>query len=82
LGAVEEATAKAEKYGERSSEQLAALVAEARVMIKQAKAEQAERAREAAEEAAAAAVVKAAAESGAAAERQQIGPRGLAADVQ
>jgi hypothetical protein len=53
--AVEEATAEAEKHGDRS-EQLAALVAEARGMLEQARAEQAERARAAAEEAAAAAV--------------------------
>jgi hypothetical protein len=33
LGVVEEATVEAEKHGERSSELLAALVAEARVMI-------------------------------------------------
>jgi hypothetical protein len=69
LSAVEEATAEAEKHGERSSELLAALVAEARVMIEQAKAVKAERGRAAAEEAAAAAVVKAAAEVAAAAER-------------
>jgi hypothetical protein len=59
LGAVEEATAEAEKHGGRSSELLAALVAEARVMIEQARAEQAERARAAAEAAAAAAAVAA-----------------------
>jgi hypothetical protein len=69
LSAVEEATAEAEKHGERSSELLAALVAEARVMIEQARAVKAERARAAAEEAKAAAVVKAAAEVEAAAER-------------
>jgi hypothetical protein len=68
LGAVEEATAEAAKHGGRSSEPLAALVAEARVMIEQARAEQAERARAAAEEAAAAAAVKAAA----AAERARV----------
>ena len=33
LGAVEEATAEAEKHGDRSSESLAALVAEAKGMI-------------------------------------------------
>jgi hypothetical protein len=71
LGAVEEATAEAEKHGERISEPLAALVAEARVMIEQAKTEQAERARAAAAEAAAAAVKAAAAEA-AAAERLQM----------
>jgi hypothetical protein len=59
LGAVEEATAEAEKHGERISELLAALVAEARVMIEQARAVQAERARAAAEAAAAAAAVAA-----------------------
>jgi hypothetical protein len=59
LGAVEKATAEAEKHGDRS-EPLTALVAEARVMIEQAKAEQAERAKAAAEAAAAA---KAAAEA-------------------
>jgi hypothetical protein len=61
LGAVEKATAEAEKHGDRS-ERLSALVAEAREMIEQAKNEQAERARVAAE-AAAAAAVKAAAEA-------------------
>ena len=45
---MEEATAEAAKHGDRS-ESLAALVAEARGMIEQAKAEQAERARVAAE---------------------------------
>jgi hypothetical protein len=55
LAAVEEATAEAEKHGDRS-EALAALVAEA--MIEQAKTERAERARAAAE----AAAVEAAAE--------------------
>jgi hypothetical protein len=69
LSAVEEATAEAEKHGDRSSELLAALVAEARVMIEQARAVKAERARAAAEEAEAAAVVEAAAEVAAAAER-------------
>jgi hypothetical protein len=69
LSAVEEATAEAEKHGERSSELLAALVAEARVMIEQARAAKAERARVAAEEAKAAAAVKAATEVEAAAER-------------
>jgi hypothetical protein len=59
LVAVEEATAEAAKHGDRSSEPLAALVAEARVMIEQSRAEQAEQARAAAEEAAAAAAVKA-----------------------
>jgi hypothetical protein len=71
LGAVEEATVEAEKHGERSSEKLAALVAEARGMIEQANAEQTERARAAAEEAEAAAAVKAAAAAEATAERLQ-----------
>jgi hypothetical protein len=65
LGAVEEATAEAAKHGDRSSEPLAALVAEARVMIEHARAEQAERARAAA--AAEAARVRVAAEMQAAA---------------
>jgi hypothetical protein len=68
LGAVEAATAEAAKHGDRS-EPLAALVAEAREMIEQAKAVQAERARAAAVEAEAAAAVKAAAEAAEAAER-------------
>jgi hypothetical protein len=68
LGAVEEATAGAEKHGDRS-EKLAALVAEARGLIEQARAVHAERARVAAEEAAAAAAVKTAA---AAAERLRL----------
>jgi hypothetical protein len=72
LSAVEEATAEAAKHGDRSSEQLAALVAEARVMIEQARAAKAERARAAAEEAAAAAAVKAVAEAAEAAERLQM----------
>jgi len=71
LGAVEKATVEAEKHGDRSSEKLAALVAEARGMIDQAKTQQAERARAAAEEAAAAAAVKEVAETEAAAERLQ-----------
>jgi alkanesulfonate monooxygenase SsuD/methylene tetrahydromethanopterin reductase-like flavin-dependent oxidoreductase (luciferase family) len=54
LGAVEEATAEAEKHGDRSSELLAAL-AEAWVTIEQARAVQAERAKAAVEEAEAAA---------------------------
>jgi hypothetical protein len=68
LGAVEEATAEAEKHGDRS-EPLAALVAEARTLIEQARAEQAERARAAAEAAAAKAAAKAAAEAAESAER-------------
>jgi hypothetical protein len=71
LGAVEKATAEAEKHGDRS-EPLAALVAEAREMIEQAKAEQAERARVAAKAAAAAAAVKAAAAAEATAERLRV----------
>jgi hypothetical protein len=71
LGAVEKATAEAAKHGDRS-EKLAALVAEARVMIEEAKAEQAERARALAEAAAAAAAVEAAAEAEAAAERLRL----------
>ena len=59
LGAVEAAMVEAEKHGDRS-ELLAALVAEAREMIEQAKTKQAERARAAAEEAVAAATVEAA----------------------
>jgi hypothetical protein len=70
LGAVEDAMAEAAKHGDRS-EKLSALVAEARGMIEQARAEQAERARAAAEAADAAAAVKAAAEAAAAAERLQ-----------
>jgi hypothetical protein len=69
LSAVEEATAEAEKHGERGSELLAALVEEARGMIEQARVVKAERARAAAEEAEVAAVVKAAAEVESAAER-------------
>jgi hypothetical protein len=68
LGAVEAATAEAEKHGDRSSELLTALVAEAKGMIEKAKTEQAERARAAAEEAKAAAAVKAVA----AAERARV----------
>jgi hypothetical protein len=50
---VEKATAEAEKHADRS-EQLAALVAEAREMLEQARVVKAERARVAAEEAEAA----------------------------
>jgi hypothetical protein len=71
LGAVEEATAEAEKHGDRSSEPLTALVAEAREMLEQARAVQAERARTAAEEAAAAEAAKAVVKAAAAAERLQ-----------
>jgi hypothetical protein len=59
LGAVEEATVEAEKHGDRS-ELLTALVAESRVMLEQAKTEQAERARAAAAAAEAAAAAAAA----------------------
>jgi hypothetical protein len=72
LGAVEEATAEAEKHGNRSSEPLAALVAEARAMIEQARAVQAERAKAAAEKAAAAAAVEAAAKAAEEAERLRL----------
>jgi hypothetical protein len=75
LGAVEKATAEAEKHGDRS-ERLSALVAEASEMLEQAKTEKAERARAAAEEAEAAAAVKAVAaavaEAAAAAERLRL----------
>jgi hypothetical protein len=71
LVVVEEATAEAAKHGDRS-ERLVALVAEARGMIEQARAGQAERARAAAEEAEAAGAVKAAAEAEAAAERLRL----------
>jgi hypothetical protein len=71
LGAVEEATAEAEKHGD-CSELLTALVAEAKGLIEEAKTEQAARARAAAEEAAAAAAVKAAAAKAAAAERLRL----------
>jgi hypothetical protein len=69
LSAVEAATAEAAKHGGRSSEPLAALVAEAKGMIEQARAEQAERARAAAEEAAA---VEAAVEAAEEAEQVQV----------
>jgi hypothetical protein len=71
LRAVEEATAEAAKHGDRS-ERLAALVAEARTMLEQARATEAERARAAAEAAAAAAAVKAVAEAAEAAEGLQM----------
>jgi hypothetical protein len=58
LGAVEAATAEAERHGDRS-EPLTALVAEARTMLEQARAAESERAKLAAEAAAAAAAVKA-----------------------
>jgi hypothetical protein len=69
--AVEEAMHAAEKHDGRS-EKLAALVAEARDLIEQARAVEAERARVAAEEAAAAAAVEAVAKAAAAAERLQM----------
>jgi hypothetical protein len=72
LGAVEKATSEAAKHGERSSEQLAALVAEARVMMEQAKTEQAERARVAAEKASAASAAKAVAAAKAEAKRLEM----------
>ena len=72
---------EAEKHGDRS-EKLSALVAEAKGMIEQAKAEQAKRARVAAEEAAAAAVVKAAAEAAAAAERLRLEEQAAALTLQ
>ena len=68
MGAVEKATAEAEKHGDRSSEPLAALVAEARAMLEQARAAETERARVAA----AAAVAAAAEAAAAAAERLRI----------
>jgi hypothetical protein len=71
LGAVEEATAEAERHGDRS-EPLTALVAEARTMLEQARAVQAERVRVAAEEAAAAAAAEAVVEAAEVAKRQQL----------
>jgi hypothetical protein len=68
--AVEEATAEAEKHAPRC-ETLAALVAEAKGMVEQARAAEAERAKVAAEEATAAAAVEAASAAAAAAERLQ-----------
>ena len=81
MGAVEKATAEAEKHGDRS-ELLTALVAEAKGMIEQARAEQAERARAAAEEAAAAAAVKATAEAAAAVERLRLEEQAAALTLQ
>jgi hypothetical protein len=69
-----EAMEAAAKHDGRS-EPLAALVAEAKGMLEQARAAEAERARVAAEEAAAAKAVKAEAEAGAAAERLQMEER-------
>jgi hypothetical protein len=69
--AVEEAMAEAEKHASRS-EQLAALVAEAKGLIEQARAAEAERASVAVEAAAKEAAVKAAAAAVAAAERLQM----------
>ena len=69
--AVEEAMLDAAKH-EARSESLAALVAEAKGIVEQARAAEAERARVAAEATAAAAAVKAAAEAAAAANRQQM----------
>jgi hypothetical protein len=68
MQAVVEAMQAAEKHDGRS-DKLAALVAEAKDIIEQARAAEAERARVAAEEAAAAAAVKAVAEAAEAAER-------------
>jgi colicin import membrane protein len=69
--AVEEAMQAAEKH-EGRSEPLAALVAEAKGMVEQARAAEAERAKVAAEEAAVKAAVKAGAEVAEAAERLQM----------
>jgi hypothetical protein len=69
--AVEEAMQAAEKH-EGRSEPLAALVAEAKGMVEQARAAEAERATVAAEEAAVRAAVKAGAEAAEAAERLQM----------
>jgi hypothetical protein len=69
--AVEEAMEAAAKHDGRS-EPLAALVAEAKGMVEQARAAEAERARVAAEEAAAVKAVKAVAEAAEAAERLQM----------
>jgi hypothetical protein len=69
--AVEEAMAEAEKHASRS-EPLAALVAEAKGLIEQARAAKAQRASVAAEAAAVKAAVEAVAEAEAAAERQKM----------
>jgi hypothetical protein len=69
--AVEEAMLDAAKH-EARSESLAALVAEAKGIVEQARAAEAERARVAAEATEAAAAVKAAAEAAVAAKRQQM----------
>jgi hypothetical protein len=71
VGAVEEAMQAAAKHDGRS-EPLAALVAEAKGMVEQARAAEAERARVATEEAAVKAAVEAAAKAEAAAERLQM----------
>jgi hypothetical protein len=81
LSAVEGATAEAAKYGNRS-EPLAALVAEAKAMIEQARAAEAERAKVAAEEAAAVAAVEAAAAAEAEAERLQLEEQAAALTLQ
>jgi hypothetical protein len=81
LGAVEEAAAEAAKHGDRS-EPLAALVAEAREMLEQAKTEQAERAMAAAEEAEAKAAAKAAVKAVAEAERLRLEERAAALTLQ
>jgi hypothetical protein len=82
LGAVEKATAEAEKHGDRSSELLTALVAEARAMIEKARAVQAERAKAAAEKAAAAAAVEAVAAKAAAADRLRLEEQAAALTLQ
>ena len=81
LGAVEKATAEAEKHGDRS-EKLSSLVAETRKMLEQAKTENAERARVAAEEAEAAAAVKAVAETAEAAVKAVVAPELLQMEEQ
>jgi hypothetical protein len=81
LRGVEKATAEAEKHGDRS-EKLSSLVAEARKMLEQAKTENAERARVAAEEAEAAAAVKAVAETAEAAAKAVVAPELLQMEEQ
>jgi hypothetical protein len=80
-GAVEEAMHAAEKHDGRS-EKLAALVAEAKDLLEQARAAEAERARVAAEKAAAVATVKAVAKAAAAAKRQQLEEQAAALTLQ
>jgi hypothetical protein len=81
LRAVEKATAEAEKHGDRS-EKLSSLVAETRKMLEQAKTENAERARVAAEEAEAAAAVKAVAGTAEAAAKAVVAPELLQMEEQ